>query len=232
MELKKSPKANLEGKRMLFIQLGLIISIGISLVAFEWKTYEKQAGSLGDLVIELEEEIIPITERDKPKPPPPPPPPPEVIQIVEDEVELEEELEVEETETDENEVIEIEEEEESDEVVNFMIVEDKPVFPGCEDASKAEAMLCFQKGIIKHIQDNFRYPEIAREMGVQGKVFISFVINKSGDITNVTVARSIDKHLDKEAQRLVTSIPKMIPAKQRGKPTSVSYSVPINFQIQ
>lgn len=232
MELKKNPNANLESKRMIFVQIGLIVALGVSLFLFEWKTYEKQAGGLGDLVIELEEEIIPITERDKPKPPPPPPPPPEVIQIVENEVEIENELEVEETETDQEEVIEIEEEEEADEVVNFMIVEDKPVFPGCEDVPKEQAMMCFQKGIMTHIQKNFRYPDIAREMGIQGKVYVSFVINRSGEVVDVQIARSIDKHLDKEARRLVESFPKMIPAKQRGKATSVSYSVPINFKIQ
>ena len=113
MEIKKNPKANLETKRGMFIQIGLVLAISVSLLAFEWKSYEKSAADLGTMELSLEdEEMIPITQRDL-KPPPPPPPPP-VIQIVEDDVEIEVELEIEETDTDEEEIIEIEEEEEED----------------------------------------------------------------------------------------------------------------------
>ena len=144
MEIKKNPKANLETKRGMFIQIGLIVAISVSLVAFEWKSYEKSASDLGTMELALEdEEMIPITQREI-KPPPPPPPPPEIIQIVEDDVEIEVELEIEETDSDEDELREIEEEEEDDEIFNFAVVEDKPIYPGCENVSKDERYMCFQ----------------------------------------------------------------------------------------
>ena len=127
MELKKNPKVNLESKRQLFFQIGLVFSLVVVLIAFEWRSYDKNKYNLGELNLEeLEDEMIPITERELKPPPPPPPPPPEVIEIVEDEVEIEDELEMEDTETDEDEIIEIEEDDEE----FFMVVEQMPVFPG------------------------------------------------------------------------------------------------------
>ena len=127
MELKKNPEVSLEKKKGLFFQIGLIITLVIVFVAFEWKSYEKVNYDLGQLNLDdLEEEIIPITKQEI-KPPPPPPPPPEVIEIVEDEVEIEEELEIEDTESDEDEMIEIEEESDDE---FFMVVENMPEFPG------------------------------------------------------------------------------------------------------
>ena len=232
MEIKKSSKANLESKRGLFVQIGLVFALSASLLAFEWKSYEKSASDLGTMELSIDdEEMIPITQREI-KPPPPPPPPPEVIQIVEDDVEIEVELEIEETDSDEDEIIEIEEDEEEDEIFNFAVVEDKPVFPGCEDVSKEERYMCFQQGIMKHIRNNFKYPAIPKEMGVSEKIFVQFVIDKSGQITKSTVVRGEDKHLKKEAIRLVNSIPKLKAAKQRGKPVPCSFTVPINFKLQ
>ena len=232
MEIKKSSKANLESKRGLFVQIGLVFALSASLLAFEWKSYEKSASDLGTMELSIDdEEMIPITQREI-KPPPPPPPPPEVIQIVEDDVEIEVELEIEETDSDEDEIIEIEEDEEEDEIFNFAVVEDKPVFPGCEDVSKEERYMCFQQGIMKHIRNNFKYPAIPKEMGVSEKIFVQFVIDKSGKITKSTVVRGEDKHLKKEAIRLVNSIPKLKAAKQRGKPVPCSFTVPINFKLQ
>ena len=232
MEIKKNPKSNLETKRGMFVQIGLIIAITASLIAFEWKSYEKSSTDLGTMELSLEdEEMIPVTQREI-KPPPPPPPPPEVIQIVEDDVEIEVELEIEETDTDEEEIIEIEEEEEEDEVFNFAVVEDKPIFPGCEKVAKQERYMCFQQGIMKHIRNNFKYPSIPKEMGISEKIFVQFVIDKTGMITKSVVVRGQDKHLKKEALRLVNSIPKLIAAKQRGKSVPCSFTVPINFRLQ
>jgi len=232
MKIKKNPKSNLDTKRGMFVQIGLVIAMTIALIAFEWKSYEDSASDLGTMELALEdEEMIPITQREI-KPPPPPPPPPEVIQIVEDDVEIEVELEIEETDTDEEEIIEIEEEEEEDEIFNFAIVEDKPIFPGCEDVSKAERYMCFQQGIMKHIRKNFKYPAIPKEMGISEKIFVQFVIDKTGLITKATVVRGQDKHLKNEAIRLVNSIPKLQPARQRGKSVPCSFTVPINFRLQ
>ena len=229
---KKNKKSDLEAKRILFIQIGLIISLSFSLIAFEWKSYDNNASNLGKLDMALDdEEIIPITQREI-KPPPPPPPPPEVIQIVEDDVEIEVELEIEETDSDEDEIIEIIEEEEEEEIFNFAVVEDKPIFPGCENIPKSERYMCFQKGIMRHIKNNFKYPAIPKEMGISEKIFVQFVIDKSGNITKSTIVRGEDKHLKKEAMRLVNSIPKLKPAKQRGKAVPCSFTVPINFKLQ
>ncbi|MEE2953732.1 MAG: energy transducer TonB [Bacteroidota bacterium] len=215
MEPKKNPKANLEHKRYIFLQIGLVISLIVILIAFEWKSYEKVNYNLGDLNLEdLEDEMIPITEREL-KPPPPPPPPPEVIEVVEDEVEIEEELEIEDTETDEDEIIEIEEDDDE----FFMVVEQMPIFPGGD------------LGLMKYIQRNVRYPAIAKEYNITGKVYVSFIVDKQGSVTNVKVVRGVDKNLDAEAVRVVKSLPKYKPGKQRGKPVRVMFTIPINFTL-
>jgi protein TonB len=238
MKAKKNSKANLELKRSLFMQIGLILSLLAVYLVINHKTYDHVVESLGDEQIVLDdEEVIPITERQKPKPPPPPPPPPqEQIEVVKDDVILEEELEIESTEVEEEEAVEIEDvfvEEEEEEVYNFQIVESKPVFPGCEnEPTDAAKEACFNKQIMRHVKNNFNYPEIAKEMGVQGRVIVSFVISKTGKIENVTVLRGVDKNLDKEATRIVNKIPGMSPAKQRGKPVPVQFMLPITFRLQ
>ena len=217
MKAKKNPKISIERKRGLFFQIGLVITLLAVLVAFEWKSYEKTDYSLGQLQMDdLEDEMIPITRQEE-KPPPPPPPPPEIIEIVEDEVEIENELEVEDTDTDENEFIEQEEEEDSDEV--FMVVEQMPVFPGGD------------LGLMKFIQKNTKYPPIAKENDITGKVYVSYVVNKKGKVTNVKVARSVDRYLDAEAVRVVKLLPYSSAGKQRGKPVNVQYTIPINFTL-
>ena len=216
MEAKKNPQVNLESKKWLFFQIGLVISLLLVLVAFEYKSYEKSAYNLGQLNLDdLEEEIIPITKQEV-KPPPPPPPPPEVIEIVEDEVEIENEIEIEDTESDEDEVIEIEEEDDEE---FFMVVENMPEFPGGD------------LGLMKYIQKNVRYPPIAKEYNITGKVFIQFIVDKHGSVTNVKIVRGVDKNLDAEAVRVVKSLPKYKPGKQRGKAVRVMFTIPINFTL-
>lgn len=238
MEAKKNPKANLETRKGLFMQIGLILSLLFVWGVLEYKSYDHSVKSLGEEQVILEdEEIIPVTERQQQKPPPPPPPPPqEQIVVVKDDVELEEELQIESTETDEEEAIEIEEvavEEEEEEVFNFQVVESQPVYPGCEkEATKQAKYMCFQKSIMKHVKKNFKYPEIAKEMGIQGRVIVQFVIAKDGKIKDAKVLRGVDKNLDKEALRIVSKIPGMSPAKQRGKPVPVSFMLPITFKLQ
>ena len=217
MKAKKNPKISIERKRGLFFQIGLVITLLAVLIAFEWKSYEKTDYSLGKLQMDdLEDEMIPITRQEE-KPPPPPPPPPEIIEIVEDEVVIKNELEIEETDTDENEFIEQEEEEDSDEV--FMVVEQMPVFPGGD------------LGLMKFIQKNTKYPPIAKENDITGKVYVSYVVNKKGKVTNVKVARSVDRYLDAEAVRVVKLLPYSSAGKQRGKPVNVQYTIPINFTL-
>jgi len=233
MILKKHPKYDLENKRSYFLQLGLVLSLILVIYAFEKKTYNQSASSLGSLeLLDLEEEIIPLTEKEL-KPPPPPPPPPPKITIVEDDIIIEEELDIEEADTDEEEIIEIFEEEEEEEAVLFAVVEDPPLFSHCNrSASREEKQACFQKGVMEHIQKNFKYPAISKEMGISERIIVNFHVSKVGKIVNVQVVRGQDKHLKAEALRLVKSIPTLVPAKQRGQAVSVSFTVPISFTLQ
>ncbi len=228
MELKKSTKADLESKRNTFFLLGLVLALGITLLAFEWTSKQSKADSLGSVQAQdVEEEIIPITREQEIKPPPPPPPPKvvEVLNIVEDDVEIEDELEIEDSEADDETIIDVapvvsteEEEEESTEV--FYIVEDMPEFPGGERALRS------------YIASHVKYPVIAQENGIQGKVYVTFVVGKDGSVNNASIARGVDPSLDKEALRVVNGLPKWKPGKQRGKTVNVSYTVPINFVLQ
>ena len=236
MQLKKNPKADLTKNSSLYFAIGLAVVLFISWQAIEWKTYEKTGYGYESLNVEDEDdEEVPITEQIKTPPPPPPPPPaPEVIEIVEDEEEVEETV-IESTETDQEEIVEIEDIEVEDDFedvdVPFAVIEDVPIFPGCEKVAKSERRACFQEKMNKHIRKNFRYPEIAQEMGIQGRVYVQCVIAKDGSITSIRM-RGPDKNLEKEAQRIISRLPKMTPGKQRGRPVRVPFSIPITFRLQ
>lgn len=236
MEPKKNPGADLENQRFLFWQIGFVLALLVVIFLIERKSYDETIADLGELEVAVDnDEIIPITQRQAAPPPPPPPPPPEVIEVVEDDVELEEELEIETTETDETEEVEVieVEEEVSDEVLNFAVVESVPVFPGCEDAvTNDEKKACLQQEIIRFVSRNFKFPEIARQLGNGGKVYVNFVFEKDGSVSNVVIARGVDESIDAEALRVVKKLPKVQPAKQRGKPVRMSFTLPINAKIQ
>ena len=236
MQPKKSEKADLSKNSSLYFVIGLSLILLISWQAIEWRTYEKVYAYEALNVEDEDDEEIPITEQLKTPPPPPPPPPPapEVIEVVEDEEEVEETV-IESTETNEDEIGEVEEveiEEEFDDVdVPFAVIEDVPIFPGCEKVAKSERRKCFQEQMNKHIRRNFRYPEIAQEMGIQGRVYVNFIISKDGSISNIRM-RGPDKNLEKEAQRIISKLPSMIPGKQRGRAVRVPFSIPITFRLQ
>jgi protein TonB len=234
MEIKKSPKADLRKNSSLYFVIGLAFVLFFSWQAIEWKTYKKTFDYEALDVDEDEDEEIPITEQIKTPPPPPPPPPPapQVIEIVEDEEDVEETV-IESTETNEEEIVEIVEveEEEEDVDVPFAVIEDVPIFPGCEGVAKSERRNCFQEKMNKHIVRNFRYPEIAQEMGIQGRVYVNFIISKDGSITNIRM-RGPDKNLEKEAERIISKLPQMTPGKQRGRAVRVPFSIPITFRLQ
>ena len=234
MQPKKNPKADLNKDRNLYFVIGLTLVLGVTWGAIEYKTYEKVFDLAALDMLEDDDEDIPITEQLKTPPPPPPPPPaPEVIEVVEDEEEVEETV-IESTETDQDEIIieEIEVEEEFDDIdVPFAVIEDVPIFPGCESVAKSQRRACFQEQMNKHIRRNFRYPEIAQEMGIQGRVYVNFIIAKDGSITNIRM-RGPDKNLENEAQRIISRLPQMIPGKQRGRAVRVPFSIPITFRLQ
>lgn len=233
METKKAPKADLSKNSSLYFVIGLCLVLFFSWHAIEWKTYKKTFDYEALDLDDKEDEEIPITEQIK-TPPPPPPPALQVIEVVEDEEEVEETV-IESTETDEDEIIEVEEVEIEDEDLDvdvpFAVIEDVPIFPGCEQVSKDERRNCFQTQINKHIKRNFRYPEIAQEMGIQGRVFVNFIIGKDGSIKDIKM-RAPDKNLEKEAKRIISKLPKMTPGKQRGRPVRVPFSIPIIFRLQ
>ena len=234
MQPKKNPKADLNKDRNLYFVIGLTLVLGVTWGAIEYKTYEKVFDLAALDMLEDDDEDIPITEQLKTPPPPPPPPPaPEVIEVVEDEEEVEETV-IESTETDQDEIIieEIEVEEEFDDIdVPFAVIEDVPIFPGCESVAKSQRRACFQEQMNKHIRRNFRYPEIAQEMGIQGRVYVNFIIAKDGSITNIRM-RGPDKNLENEAQRIISRLPQMTPGKQRGRAVRVPFSIPITFRLQ
>ncbi|MCU4177777.1 energy transducer TonB [Carboxylicivirga sp. N1Y90] len=227
MEVKKSPKADLENKKNVFMQIGLVVTLAIVLIAFEWTTTDMDVSQF-EMVddLEAEEEIMPITRQEEVKPPPPPPPPKvaDVLNIVEDDVELDEELDIEDTEMDDDTEVDFSDlamdEEEADDAPVFFIVEEMPEFPGGEAELR------------KFIATSVKYPVIAQENGIQGRVYVSFVVNTKGKVTDVKIARGVDPNLDKEAIRVVNSMPAWKPGKQRGKAVKVSYTVPINFVLQ
>lgn len=236
MQLKKNPNADLTKNSSLYFTIGLAVVLFISWQAIEWKTYDKSGYGYEALNVDDEDvEEVPITEQIKTPPPPPPPPPaPEVLEVVEDEEEVEETI-IESTETDQEEIVEVEDievEDDFDDVdVPFAVIEDVPIYPGCEKVAKSQRRQCFQDQINKHIRKNFRYPEIAQEMGIQGRVYVNFVIAKDGSITNVRM-RGPDKNLEKEAARIISKLPSMTPGKQRGRPVRVPFSIPITFRLQ
>ncbi len=223
MEAKKTPKADLENKKRIFLQIGMIIALVFVWMAFEYKQYERQALDLGQLDVEIiEEEDIPITRQETPPPPPPPEPSTELI-IVDDDVEIEEEFTIDTeadvfTEVEEFTPIVVEEEEVEEEEI-FTIVEDEPEFPGGQAA------------LMQFLQDNLKYPTMAREAGIQGTVFVTFVVERDGNITDVRVLRGVGGGLDEEAVRVVQTMPKWTPGRQRGQAVRVQFNLPIRFVL-
>ena len=233
MQPKKNPKADLNKNSSLYFAIGLCAILFISWQAIEWKTYDRTNYAYQALDVDADDdEEVPLTEQLKTPPPPPPPPAPEIIEVVEDEEEVEETI-IESTETTQEEIIEEVEviEEDFDVDVPFAIIEDVPVYPGCENVPKSQRRDCFQEKIQRHINRNFRYPEIAQEMGIQGRVYVQFIISKDGSITGIRT-RGPDKNLEKEAQRIIEMLPTMTPGKQRGRPVRVPFSIPITFRLQ
>lgn len=226
MEEKKSPKANLENKKLMFTQIGLVISLLIAWLAFEHKSYDKREidESLLKREVVLDEEMVEITKQEEQKPQPVEMPKQTTqLEIVEDDVEVEDielNAEVDQTEVIEEYVpVEVEEEEVSETEV-FTIVEEMPAYPG-GDAK-----------LYEYLGKNIKYPQIARESGIQGRVFVNFVVEPDGSVSNVKVMRGIGGGCDEEAVRVIKTMPKWKPGKQRGKAVRVTYTIPVVFKLQ
>ena len=228
MELKKNPKADLEKRRGLYLEIGLVVALVAALVAFNVKSYDKEVKDAIEREAVLEEEEI-IIQTDIQEPPPPPPPEvPEVttvLEVVADDKEITNELVVNAEVTDDTKNIEItpvviEEEEDETETQIFTVVENDPEFPGGMEA------------LYKYLAQNMKYPQLARDNGITGKVYVTFVVEKDGSIANPKVLRDIGGGCGQEAIRVVKSMPKWTPGKQRGKPVRVQFNLPVNFSLK
>ena len=229
MEIKKTPKADLENKKSTWLLVGYGIVLAFMFIAFEWTKRDIKidtSQAITDLV--FEEEIIPITEQpEQAAPPPPPAAPPiaETLTIVEDDADVEETTIATSEET--NQAVEIKyvpvavEEEEPEEQTIFEVVEQMPEFPNGGMA-----------GLMQYLSKNIKYPTIAQENGTQGRVTVQFVVNRDGSIVDAKVLRGVDPYLDKEAIRVISSMPKWKPGMQRGKAVRVKYTVPVMFRLQ
>jgi protein TonB len=229
MEIKKSEKANLENKKLLFLEVGLILSLLIVYIAFEWTSTETNTSMLEDNTEVLVEEEIISTNMETPPPPPAAPKIPvlsDQIDIVDDEIELEDDMFMN-LEDDASlgveimDYVEVQEEVVEEEAIPFQLVEEKPSFQG-GDANQFS----------KWVNSRLVYPEIAKENGVQGRVTLQFTVEKDGSVTKVRVLRGVDPSLDKEAVRVVSMSPKWKPGKQRDRAVPVTYTFPVIFQLR
>lgn len=227
-EVKKSPKANIDALKLTSILMGMVVGISVLFFAFEWSSKTKKLDESIIVQDVLAEEEIEITRRDPPPPPPPPPPAPEtpeIIQVVEEKVDTRIEINTE----DDASKRQMETfvpppppkpkvEEVTEEI--FVVVEEQPEFPGGNAA------------MMKFLSDNIKYPVIAQENGIQGRVITNFVVERDGSITDVQVVRGVDPSLDKEAVRVIQSMPKWKPGKQRGSAVRVRFTLPVVFRLQ
>ncbi len=228
MELKKNPKADLEKRRGLYLEIGLVVSLAACLVAFNVKSYDKEDVEVIQHEAVQEEEEIVIQTADNTPPPPPPPEVPEVttvIEIVDDNKEDIKEVSfnvevTEETKNIEITPVKIEEEVDEEEVKIFTVVEQDPEFPGGMEA------------LYKYLAQNIKYPQLARDNNITGKVYVTFVVERDGSIANPRVLRDIGGGCGQEAIRVVKAMPKWAPGKQRGKAVRVQFNLPVNFTLK
>jgi protein TonB len=229
MEVKKAPKANIETQKTTFLLMGLVVALAVLFVGFEWSSTISKLDETVIVQDVLAEEEIEITQRDPTPPPPPPPPEPEVPEIIEvTEEKVETKIDLSSLEDDQSKA-QIQtytpppppkpvEEEATEEI--FVVVEQQPEFPGGMSA------------LMKFLGDNIKYPVIAQENGIQGRVITNFVVERDGSITDVQVVRGQDPSLDKEAVRVIQTMPRWKPGQQRGKAVRVRFTLPVVFRLQ
>ena len=229
MEAKKTPKADLEKRRGLYLEIGLVVIMAVVLAAFEKKSYDEEKIEVVQRTAMDEVEDVIIQTQQEELPPPPPPEQPEVtteLNVIEDDAESDKEVDMstfarqEEATNIEITPVKIEEEEEEDEQEIFQVVENDPEFPGGAEA------------LYKYLAQNIKYPQLARENNITGRVYVTFVVEKDGSVTGVRVLRDIGGGCGQEAIRVVKSMPKWTPGKQRGKNVRVQYNLPVNFSLR
>ena len=228
METKKTPKANLESKRPTWLLVGYVTVLAFMFVAFEWTRDIRvdTSGRINENVFEQDMEI-PLTRQPELTPPPPPQVTPinDGLTIIDDDATAEETNFASLEETGEDVVIKhipvtVDEEVVVEDDI-FVVVEENPQFPNGGTA-----------GLLQYLGKNIKYPTIPQENGTQGRVTVQFVVNKDGSIVDVKVIRGVDPYLDKEAVRVISTMPKWIPGKQRGVPVRCKFTVPVTFKLQ
>jgi len=238
MQPKKNPDIEVGRNSSLYFAIGIILMLLATRYILEYKTYDKSHVKTDFVTMDKEfEEDIPVININTPPPPPPPAAVTEDLKVVEDVAEIEETIietsEITQEDAIEERIVNIDdvnvEDVDEDIEVPFAIIEKVPIFPGCT-GNNEELKACFQAKIQAHVQKHFEYPEAAKQLSLSGKVFVLFVIDRNGDITNIKT-RGPDKVLEQEAERIIKLLPKMTPGKQRGKPVAVPYSVPIMFKL-
>ncbi|RIV43159.1 energy transducer TonB [Flagellimonas pelagia] len=237
MKPKKNPQLELKRNSKLYFSIGMACVLLLAYMALEWKSYDTQQ-DWDHAGLKIDKELIEEAPHIKIKLPDPPKPkiqtPPE-IKIADDEEKIEESvIEAEDTNQD-TEIVDVEDIEVADDdipdTVPFITIENAPVFPGCENEPDEKAKkACFQEMMLKHINKTIRYPELAQEMGLQGRVSVVFTVQKDGSIGDVQL-RGPHESLEKEAGRIISKLPKMTPGKQRGTPVKVPYAIPITFKL-
>ena len=240
MQLKKNPKADLAKQSGLFFAIGFAAISGFTLWGFEAKIQNKgnlsyQYAANDKAVIEEDPVAIELPTPEMPQQAPPPPVLTQEIEVVKNDKPVDEVLIGNTDPSDPTppvlpESIPVVEDENPEIVVPFAVIEDKPLFQECKNVPRSEQMSCFKEHLDKHVKNNFRYPQAALDMGIEGRVNVSFRINTDGTITILGV-RGTDRILEDEAKRIISSIPKLIPGKQRDKPTAVTFAYPINFKL-
>ena len=229
MEVKKSPKADLERGKTMGILMGMIVGLAVLFVGFGWSDREISIVTSEGVADIIAEEEVEITRPEDTPPPPPPPPAPavaEVLTVVEDDVKLDD-VDIVSSEDDASSAqVEaytppavVEEEEESSQQI-FTVVETMPEFPGGQGA------------LLQYLAKSIKYPVIAQENGIQGRVVLSFVIEKDGRLTNIQVLQTPDRSLSEEAIRVLNKSPKWSPGKQRNQVVRVKYTLPVDFRVQ
>jgi tonB family C-terminal domain len=239
MQLKKNPKADLAKQSGLFFAIGFAAISGFTLWGFEAKIQNKDNLNyyIDDKIVVCEEPdpIIELPTPEMPQQAPPPPVLTQEIKVIENDKPVEEVL-IGNTDPSNptplapGSITVVPDVEEEKIELPFAVIEDKPLFQECKNVPRSEQMSCFKEHLDKHVKNNFRYPQAALDMGIEGRVNVSFRINTDGTISILGV-RGTDRILEDEAKRIISSIPKLIPGKQRDKPTAVTFAYPINFKL-
>ncbi|WP_299224627.1 energy transducer TonB [uncultured Psychroserpens sp.] len=246
MQVKKNPEIEVARNSSLYFAVGLNLMLLLTYLTFEFKSYKTTVTERDIVQVEdVYEEEIPIIKVKTIPPPAPPLQSGEVVPIVTTSEEInivdnlfdKEEQTIGSTEVNQEDAV-VEyiakidevyvEDVEEDIEIPFAVIENVPIFPGCEKGSKKEQMDCFQKQMKLHVKKHFTYPEDALDAGISGKVHVLFVIDKTGCVAKIR-SRGPDELLENEAERIIGLLPQMIPGKQRGRPVSMSYSIPISF---